>query len=252
MAVHKNKDFFVREMFSNIAHRYDLLNRLLSMRRDIYWRKFAVRELLKPVVSKANLTGGDSFVPLTTGFYLDVATGTGDCAIEILRQGGEKKKVIGVDFTPEMIYAGRKKVEREGLSGCITLLETNAMGLPFDDNYFDGAMSAFGVRNFSDIKKGIREMRRVVKEKGKVVILEFTNPSNKIFKKIYHLYFKRVLPFIGGIISGRRYAYQYLPDSVMEFPDQKELKKIMEKEGLKDVRYFNLTFGIVAVHVGVK
>ncbi len=244
MPIQRDKDIFVREMFSRIAPRYDLLNKLLSLRRDVYWRRFAVRELLK--------IGGDSFAPLTTGFFLDVATGTGDCAIEIVRQGGEKKRVIGVDFTPEMIYAGRKKVKMEGLSDCITLLETNAMGLPFDDNYFDGAISAFGVRNFSDISKGIREMRRVIKENGKVVILEFTNPSNIIFKKIYHLYFKKVLPFIGGIISGKRYAYQYLPDSVMEFPDKKEFKKIMEEEGLRDVRYFNLTFGIVAVHVGVK
>ncbi|MBI5750384.1 MAG: bifunctional demethylmenaquinone methyltransferase/2-methoxy-6-polyprenyl-1,4-benzoquinol methylase UbiE [Nitrospinae bacterium] len=236
MPVQENKDTFVKQMFSSIAHRYDLLNKLLSLRRDVYWRRFAVKELLK---GEGNL-------------FLDVATGTGDCAIEILRQGGEKKRVIGVDFTPEMIYAGRKKVEREGLSDYITLLETNAMGLPFDDNYFDGAISAFGVRNFSDISKGIREMRRVIKDNGKVVILEFTNPSNKIFKKIYHLYFKRILPFIGGIISGRRYAYQYLPDSVMEFPGQKEFKKIMEEEGLNDVKYFNLTFGIVAVHVGMK
>jgi demethylmenaquinone methyltransferase/2-methoxy-6-polyprenyl-1,4-benzoquinol methylase len=234
--IQENKDTFVKGMFSGIAHRYDLLNRLLSMRRDVYWRRFAVRELLK--------TGGSLF--------LDVATGTGDCAIEIVRQGGEKKKVIGVDFTPEMIYAGRKKIEREGLSDCITLLETNAMGLPFDDNYFDGAMSAFGVRNFSDIRKGIREMRRVIRQNGKVVILEFTNPSNKLFKTIYHIYFKNVLPFIGGIISGKRYAYQYLPDSVMNFPGNNELKRIMEAEGLRDVRYFNLTFGIVAVHVGVK
>lgn len=236
MPIQRDKDIFVREMFSKIAHRYDLLNKLLSLRRDVYWRRFAVGELLKA----------------DGGFFLDVATGTGDCAIEILRQGGEKKRIIGIDFTPEMIYAGRKKVEREGLSGCITLLETNAMGLPFDDNYFDGVISAFGVRNFSDIRKGISEMRRVIKENGKVVILEFTNPSNKIFKKIYHLYFKRILPFIGGIISGKRYAYQYLPDSVMEFPDQKEFKRIMEEEGLRDVRYYNLTFGIVAVHVGVK
>ncbi|MBI3585242.1 MAG: bifunctional demethylmenaquinone methyltransferase/2-methoxy-6-polyprenyl-1,4-benzoquinol methylase UbiE [Nitrospinae bacterium] len=236
MPIQRDKDIFVKQMFSSIAHRYDLLNRLLSMRRDAYWRRFAVKELLK---GEGNL-------------FLDVATGTGDCAIEILRQGGEKKRVIGVDFTPEMIYAGRKKVEREGLSDYITLLETNAMGLPFDNNYFDGVISAFGVRNFSDISKGIREMRRVIKENGKVVILEFTNPSNKIFKKIYHLYFKRILPFIGGIISGRRYAYQYLPDSVMEFPGQKEFKKNMEEEGLNDVKYFNLTFGIVAVHVGVK
>ncbi len=248
MPIQRDKDIFVKEMFSKIAHRYDLLNKLLSMRMDVYWRRFAVGELLKPVVTlnevKGNLSGGV--------FFLDVATGTGDCAIEILRQGGEKKRVIGIDFTPEMIYAGRKKIESEGLSDSITLLETNAMDLPFDDNYFDGAISAFGVRNFSDINKGIREMRRVIKENGKVVILEFTNPSNKIFKKIYHLYFKRILPLIGGIISGRRYAYQYLPDSVMEFPDQKEFKKIMEEEGLKDVRYYNLTFGIVAVHVGVK
>ncbi|MBI4377875.1 MAG: bifunctional demethylmenaquinone methyltransferase/2-methoxy-6-polyprenyl-1,4-benzoquinol methylase UbiE [Nitrospinae bacterium] len=244
MPIQEKKDIFIQEMFSQIAGHYDLLNRLLSMRRDIYWRRFSVRELLK--------SGGDSFAPLTTGIFLDVATGTGDCAMEIIQIGGKGNEVIGVDFNIEMLNVSRNKIEREGFSDHIRLLQTNVFGLPFDDNYFDGVISAFGVRNFSDIRKGIREMRRVVKENGRFVILEFTNPSNKIFKRVYHLYFKKVLPFIGGIISGRRYAYEYLHDSVMGFPDQKELKKIMEEEGLRDVHYFNLTFGIVAVHVGKK
>ncbi len=236
MLKYKDKDIFVRDMFSNIAHRYDLLNRLLSLRRDVYWRRFAVKELLK-----------------TEGcLFLDVATGTGDCAIEIVKTGGEDKKVVGVDFSEEMIYQGRKKIEREGLSENISLLQTNALGLPFDDSYFDGAISAFGVRNFSDVRKGVREMRRVIKKNGKMVILEFTSPSNRLFKKLYYLYFKRILPFIGGIISGKRYAYRYLPDSVMEFPDSKNFKKIMEEEGLNNVQHFPLTFGIAVVYVGMK
>lgn len=236
MSDNRDKDIFVREMFGKIAHRYDFLNRLLSLRRDVYWRRFAVCELLKGEGS----------------LFLDVATGTGDCAIEIVKAGGEDKRVVGVDFSEEMIYQGRKKIEREGLSENIRLLQTNALGLPFDDNYFDGAISAFGVRNFSDVRKGIGEMRRVIKKNGKIVILEFTSPSNRLFKKLYYLYFKNILPFIGGIISGKRYAYQYLPDSVMEFPSVKNVKKIMEEEGLNDVQHFPLTFGIAVLYVGIK
>lgn len=232
----KDKDIFVQKMFSEIAGYYDLLNRLLSLRRDVYWRKVAVGELLK--------SGGRLF--------LDIATGTGDCAVEIIQRGGKDKEVIGIDFSPEMLYAGRKKIEKKGLSDYIRLMQTNALYLPFDDNHFDGVISAFGVRNFSDARNGIREMRRVIKKNGVVVILEFTNPSNRIFKKIYYLYFEKVLPFIGGIVSGKRYAYKYLPDSVLKFPDKDKFKKIMEEEGLRDVRYANLTLGIVTVHIGVK
>lgn len=232
----KDKETFVREMFSSIARWYDFLNRLLSLRRDVFWRRFAVKELLK--------FGG--------GFFLDVATGTGDCAIEIVQFGDKDKSVIGIDFSPQMIYEGRKKIEREGLSGCITLLQTNALGLPFDNNYFDGAICAFGIRNFSDVRKGIGEMRRVVKDGRRIVILEFTNPANRVLREIYHIYFKKVLPIVGGIISGKRYAYKYLPDSVMNFPDRNEFKKIMEEENIRNVQSFALTFGIATVYAGVK
>lgn len=232
----KDKETFVREMFSSIARWYDFLNRLLSLRRDVFWRRFAVRELLK--------SGGNLF--------LDVATGTGDCAIEIVLSGDKDKSVIGIDFSPQMIYEGRKKIEREGLSDCITLLQTNALGLPFDNNYFDGAICAFGIRNFSDVRKGIGEMRRVVKDGRRIVILEFTNPANRVLRGIYHIYFQKVLPIVGGIISGKRYAYKYLPDSVMTFPDRNEFKKIMEEENIRNVQSFPLTFGIATVYAGIK
>ncbi len=231
------KDSFkIQAMFSSIAPRYDLLNRLLSFGRDRYWRRFAVSQL--PV--------------LEAGMFLDVATGTGDIAIEIAKQHTPDTKVIGIDFSDQMLELGRKKIIKMGYQEQIDLRFGDVTSLPFEDKTFDATIIAFGIRNVVDYRRGIYEMTRVVKDGGKVVILEFTNSQNRFLKWPYYIYFTKVLPIIGEIISGRKGAYKYLPNSVLDFPDSEELKKTMEEIGLQEVKYYNLTFGITTVHVGTK
>jgi demethylmenaquinone methyltransferase/2-methoxy-6-polyprenyl-1,4-benzoquinol methylase len=226
----------IQAMFSSIAPRYDLLNRLLSFGRDLYWRRFAVNQLPK----------------LKAGMFLDVATGTGDVAIEIVKQQALHTKVIGVDFSDQMLELGKKKIIKMGYQNQIDLGFGDVTALPFEDKTFDAAIIAFGIRNLPDYKSGIKEMTRVVKDRGKVVILEFSSIQNRFFKWPFHLYLTKVLPFIGEIVSGRKGAYKYLPDSMLDFPDPEELKRIMEEVGLQEVKYFKLTFGSTAVHVGEK
>ncbi len=223
----------IQTMFSTIAHRYDLLNRVLSLGIDRRWRKFAVNQLVKS----------------DNAHYLDVATGTSDVALEIINsiQGS---KVTGVDFSEGMLELGKVKIRNAGLNDRIDVRFGDATDLPFDDNTFDGSIIAFGIRNVQDYKKGISEMGRVIKSGCRVVILEFTTVQSKIFKPLYVFYITRVLPFIGEFISGKKGAYKYLPDSMLHFPVPEELKKTMEEVGLQDVSYHKLTFGIVAVHVG--
>ncbi len=226
----------IKEMFSSIAPRYDLLNCLLSMGRDKYWRRVAVDQL--------KLISGEK--------YLDVATGTGDMAVEIVRQGVADIHVTAADFSKNMIDFGEKKIKKLHFENWIKFHLANSENLPFEDNSFHSAVCAFGVRNFSDQSKGIKEMRRVIKKKGRIVILEFSNPGNRFFRFLYYFYFKKVLPLIGGLISGKFSAYRYLPDSVLNFYSSEELKLIMKKAGLKNINYFTLTFGIVTVHTGYK
>ncbi len=227
----------IQAMFSSIAPHYDLLNRVLSFGRDIYWRKFAVRML--PIENNNRL--------------LDVATGTADVAMEIIRQNPSKNlSVTGVDFSEGMLELGKEKAAKSEYAKNIKLQFGDVNSLPFEDNAFDGAIIAFGIRNIPDYKKGIKEMTRVVKQGGKVVILEFTNTRSHFLKPFYQFYLTKALPMIGEIISGGKGAYKYLSLSVIDFPDAETLKRIMQDAGLKDVRYHLLTFGTVAVHVGVK
>lgn len=240
--------FKIQSMFSSIAPRYDLLNRLLSFGRDIYWRRFAVNQL--PGINK--------------GSFLDVATGTCDIAIEILRQGSQKTKVTGVDFSGQMLRLGKEKIIKRGCQNQIELCYGDTTLLPFEDNTFDASIIAFGIRNIPDYKTGIKEMTRVVKENGKIVILEFTplerqpfltgftSVQSRFFRRLFRLYLTRFLPFIGGMVSGKKDAYKYLSESVLDFPDPEGLKRIMEEAGLKKIAYYPLTFSIVTVHVGVK
>jgi demethylmenaquinone methyltransferase/2-methoxy-6-polyprenyl-1,4-benzoquinol methylase len=223
-------------MFSSIAHRYDILNRLLSFGRDQYWRRFAVKQLSNE----------------KNGKFLDVATGTGDVAIEIVKQHARNARVIGVDFSEQMLERGREKISTMGYEGLITFQYGDGTSLPFGDNTFNASIIAFGIRNIPDYHKGIQEMARVVKDGGKVIILEFTSAQSRFFQWLFRFYLKKVLPFIGGLISGRKSAYTYLSRSVMDFPNPEELKKIMEESGLKKVTYYPLTFSIVTVHVGTK
>lgn len=223
----------IQTMFTTIAHRYDFLNMVLSLGIDKSWRKFAIGQL----PGSANPR------------YLDVATGTGDVALEIVRRI-PGSKVTGVDFSEGMLEIGKSKVGKAGLGDRIDMSFGDAAALPFEDNTFDGSIIAFGIRNVQDYKKGISEMGRVVKKGGKVVILEFTTVQNRVIKPFYRFYISNVLPFIGGLISGKMGAYKYLPQSMLAFPSPDELKKTMEETGLADVRYYKLTLGIAAVHVG--
>ena len=223
-------------MFSSISPRYDLLNKLLSLGRDRYWRRFAVNQLPK----------------MEAGMFLDVATGTGDVAIETVKQHAPVTKIIGVDFSEEMLNLGRKKIINSGYQKQIELRFGDMTSLPFDDKTFDASIIAFGIRNIRDYKTGIKEMARVVKDGGRIIILEFTTAQTRVLKWPFRLYLTKFLPVIGGIISGRKGAYEYLSNSVLDFPAPEELKKVMEEVGLKDVKYYTLTLGIVAVHVGTK
>jgi demethylmenaquinone methyltransferase/2-methoxy-6-polyprenyl-1,4-benzoquinol methylase len=226
----------IEAMFSSIASRYDLLNRLLSMGRDSYWRKYAVNQL----------------PDIDNGTFLDIATGTGDIAIEIAKRCPPGINVKGVDLSEKMIELGKEKVINEGFRERIELGTGDINSLDFKDNYFDAAIIAFGIRNIQDYKQGIKEMARVVKDGGKIIILEFTSQQNPIFKWPYRFYITRVLPFISSLISGKKSAYRYLSDSVIDFPPPEELKNIMEEAGLKEVKYQSLTLGITTVHTGIK
>lgn len=223
----------IRDMFDAIAPRYDFLNRLLSLGIDRRWRSFAVGQLQIPAGGKV----------------LDVATGTGDVALEIASRTPESVLIVGEDFTQGMLAIGKKKIEASPFRGRIFLVNAPCEAMPHPDRTFDGVTIAFGIRNVVDRVQGLREMQRVLKPGGRAVILEFSNPQSRLFKALYHCYFRRVLPFLGGLFS-RRSAYQYLPDSVLEFPDQKTFKALMQEAGFSDLRHFDLTFGIATVYVG--
>jgi demethylmenaquinone methyltransferase/2-methoxy-6-polyprenyl-1,4-benzoquinol methylase len=225
----------IQAMFGSIAPRYDLLNRLLSLGIDRRWRRFAV--------AKIGVAG--------SGRVLDVATGTGDVALEIAAQTPAAVSIVGVDFCKEMVDLGRVKVEASRHAGRITLQVAPCEDIPYEDQTFDAATISFGIRNVVDRIKGLSEMRRVLKDGGRIVILEFSTPTMPVFKSLYQFYFLRMLPRIGGAFS-RFSAYQYLPDSVMEFPSREEFKGMMTQVGFKDVQHFDLTGGIATVYLGTR
>jgi demethylmenaquinone methyltransferase/2-methoxy-6-polyprenyl-1,4-benzoquinol methylase len=226
----------VRGMFAAISGRYDLLNTLLSLNRDAAWRRFTVE--------RSGLKDG--------GKALDVATGTGKLAVELARAAGPGGKVVGADPTQEMMDVGAENLKGTQFQELIDFKLARAEELPFEDETFDCSTIAFGLRNVTDIDKSLKEMTRVVRPGGRVLVLEFTQPRNWLFRKLYFFYFFRILPTIGRIISGDRGAYSYLPDSVLGFPLPKELRSRMENAGLVDVEYHLLTWGIVALHVGIR
>jgi demethylmenaquinone methyltransferase/2-methoxy-6-polyprenyl-1,4-benzoquinol methylase len=225
----------IRRLFDNIAPTYDLLNHLLSLGSDLYWRKAAVRELKG-----------------TEDWILDLATGTGDVAIEIIHQDGCKRKVVGLDFSAPMIRGAQRKLLKRGLSPCIALGLGDALFLPFRDRTFSASMIAFGLRNVVKKAQALSEMVRVVKEGGKVIVLEFTLPRGGLMRRLYPVYFKGILPWVGGVISGDRAAYAYLPESVLHFQHAEDYEAMMQKAGLEDVRLRRLTCGIASIIVGTK
>ena len=222
-------------MFDNIAPRYDLLNRLLSLGIDRAWRRKAIGQLP---------TGPDSQL-------LDVATGTADLAIEMVRQG-KAGKVIGVDIANEMLDIGRVKLKNRQLDGRITLEYGDSENLPFDSNTFDGMAVAFGVRNYEDLHKGLAEMSRVLKQDATLVVLEFSKPRAFPFKQIYNAYFQYVLPVIGKITSKDPRAYRYLYESVQAFPEREQFLGELERAGFTAGRFISLTLGICCIYVAKK
>ena len=225
----------VREMFSGIAGRYDLLNHVLSLNIDKRWRRKVRSEIHQILDDK------DAVI-------LDVACGTGDLSIELNRDA--KAKVIGTDFCRPMLTVAYGKNTTGHLQ--IPYVEADAMNLSFADASFDALTIAFGLRNLANFSAGLKELHRVLKPGGRIAILEFSSPVLPGFRQLFNLYFANVLPLIGGAVSGSRGAYEYLPDSVSKFPDQKALVSMMEQTGFTNVKYQNLTGGIAAMHVGTK
>jgi demethylmenaquinone methyltransferase/2-methoxy-6-polyprenyl-1,4-benzoquinol methylase len=221
-------------MFDNISPRYDFLNHLLSLGIDRIWRKKAIN-LLKPKHPK---------------YILDIATGTGDFAIQSLKLNPES--VIGIDISEGMIHHGQQKIKKRNLNDKIELLLGDSENLAFEDNKFGAVIVAFGVRNFENLSKGLSEMYRVLNKNGTVVILEFSKPSKFPFKQVYNLYFKYILPKIGKMVSRDHSAYTYLPESVQVFPEGNDFLTILSNVGFKEVRCIPLTFGISSIYTGTK
>jgi demethylmenaquinone methyltransferase/2-methoxy-6-polyprenyl-1,4-benzoquinol methylase len=221
----------VRAMFSGIASRYDLLNHVLSMNIDKRWRRL-VRQRLQPILEKPDAT------------ILDVACGTGDLSIEL--KSHSKAIVVGTDFCRPMLAVAAEK------ANSIPFVEGDAMNLGFANCSFDAVTIAFGLRNLSNFADGLSELHRILKPGGKLAVLEFSSPIIPGFRQAFNFYFTRILPRIGGAVSGSRGAYEYLPDSVSKFPDQKRLAALMQETGFDDVEYTNLTGGIAAIHIGTK
>jgi demethylmenaquinone methyltransferase / 2-methoxy-6-polyprenyl-1,4-benzoquinol methylase len=225
------KRSYVRRMFGAIAPRYDLMNRLMTLGRDQVWRRTVVRLCALP----------------PGGRLLDVATGTGDIAYEALR-ADPAARVVGLDLTPEMIELGRRKQQ----GSAFPFTEGDGLALPFGDDTFDAAASGFMMRNVVDVSLAFAEQIRVVKPGGRVVCLEITLPRTPVLGRLIEIYFFRVVPLVGRLISGHGEAYMYLPESVAAFPTPPELKRVIESAGLRDVRYRTAMFGTIAIHWGVK
>ena len=227
----------VRRMFGEIAGRYDFLNHLLSLGVDKYWRWRTVRKV-PPV--------GDAPV-------LDLCTGTGDLAIAYFKAGGGKTPILGCDFCHEMLVLGDGKGGRIGAGDGIVFVEGDAQRLPLASDRFQIVSVAFGLRNVTDTERGLAEMTRVCRPGGKVVVLEFSMPRWQPFRAVYGWYFRRVLPRIGQLVSqSRDDAYNYLPQSVVEFPSGEALAKRMREVGLVDVELHPMTLGIATLYVGKK
>jgi demethylmenaquinone methyltransferase / 2-methoxy-6-polyprenyl-1,4-benzoquinol methylase len=220
----------VRQMFSTIAGRYDFLNHVLSGNVDKRWRRIVATRVRERI-------------PSSSACILDVACGTGDLSLTLFEITGAG--VVGTDFCRPMLDIAAGKT-----SGRIRLIEGDALDLPFRDGTFDAATIAFGLRNLSNVESGLAELSRVLKPGGWVAVLEFSRPANAILRPLFNLYFRRVLPLMGGLVSGSLSAYTYLPASVQKFPDQSQLLLLMEQAGFVQVRYENLSGGIAALHLG--
>jgi demethylmenaquinone methyltransferase/2-methoxy-6-polyprenyl-1,4-benzoquinol methylase len=228
-----DKAQFVRAMFTRIARRYDLMNALMTFGRHQAWRRAAALMA----------------APRSGVLALDVATGTGDLALALL-EVAHARRVLGTDFSEGMLAVGQRKLRGSGFGDRVSLVVSDALSLPFPDRTFDGVTSAFLLRNLADLRQGLAEMRRVAKPGGTVVALEIAQPTLPGFKQLFRWYFHTLVPWVGGIVSGDREAYTYLPQSVDRFVTPDELGRMMEAVGLGRVIYRRLGFGTVTIHVG--
>lgn len=235
-ADYQDKQEYVLSIFKAIAKKYDTMNTVLSFNQDKYWRKFAVEQ--------TGLKQG--------GKALDVCCGTGLITREIAKKVGPTGKVIGLDFCEEMLEVANRERLKSPYGDSIEYFKGNAMDLPFPDNMFDSVTIGFGLRNVPDMKKTIREMLRVVKPGGRVVSLEFTKPTVPVFKQVYNFYFDKWVPFLGKFRVGSVRSYKFLHDSWKAFPHQKHLREEFTRLGFDEATFYELTGGVVSVHVGVK
>ena len=227
----------VRQMFGEIAGRYDLLNHLLSLNVDRYWRRYTVRTV----------------APRGDAPILDLCTGTGDLALAYLRASAGAAPIVAADFCLPMLVIGKQKSEQAEHREQITFIEADAQALPLPDDHFQIVSVAFGLRNVADTDRGLREMTRVCRPGGTVAVLEFSQPTWQPFRAVYGWYFRHVLPRIGQALARNRLdAYEYLPESVGEFPSGRALCEKLERAGLREVRFQPLTFGIATLYTGVK
>jgi demethylmenaquinone methyltransferase / 2-methoxy-6-polyprenyl-1,4-benzoquinol methylase len=223
----------VREMFAAIATRYDLLNHLLSGNVDQRWRRLVVRRLA-------------SSLPTANACVLDVACGTGDLSLALV--DGTRAHVVGLDFCRPMLDIAAAKSSERGLA--IPFVEGDALKLPFRDKSFDGVTIAFGLRNLASLESGLSELRRILRPGGTVAVLEFSKPQTPVLRTFFRVYFTKLLPLLGGLVSGSKSAYEYLPDSVSRFPNQDSLAALLKEVGFTEVTFQNLTGGIAALHIG--
>jgi demethylmenaquinone methyltransferase/2-methoxy-6-polyprenyl-1,4-benzoquinol methylase len=231
---HVYEQTFVRSLFDSIAHRYDVLNHVLSSGIDILWRRRAI-QLLQPFQPK---------------HILDVATGTADLALEAVKLNPEH--IIGIDISPKMLDIGRRKIRARKLEQRITLESGEAEHLRFESGSFDSVMAAFGVRNFTNLELGLKEFYRVLRMDGCSMILEFSQPKQFPIKQIFHFYSQYFLPLLGGIVSNNRSAYEYLPSTVSEFPDGEEFCALLRSVGFSSAACFPQTFGIASIYIAKK
>lgn len=228
------KEQFVHAVFENIAPKYDIMNDIISFRRHKAWRKFTM--------AKMNMSPGDTAI--------DLCCGTCDWTISMAEASGGQ--ITGLDFSENMLQFGRRKVNERGLSDRISLVQGNAMNLPFEDNTFQYATIGFGLRNVPDLHQVLCEMQRVVKPGGMVVCLEMSKPTWQPFKGIYYFYFQKVMPLLGKLFAKRYEQYKWLPDSLVAFPGRDELAQIFREIGLQKVEAYPLTGGVAALHIGTK
>lgn len=227
---------FIQDMFDAIAHRYDLLNRLLSLRQDVYWRR--------TMISAINISEDD--------MILDVACGTGDVMIELLRQKKYIKQVVGVDFSFKMLRLARDKLNAFGSMPASTLVAGNGLHLPFKPGSAGAVTIAFGIRNIVDRKSALTEFHTLLKPGGALAVLELTTPENRLLQGLYLLYFQRILPKIGALFSKQLKAYAYLPQSVIHFPKANDFAAIMKQAGFTNIKWQFLTMGIATLFIGYK